>query len=124
MQSRDLDAVDLEHRRPIEHRWALIVGISTHKHKIGDLSYAHRDAEELCAMLQRPSGGGFERQRILLLTNEAATSAALNKALQSFLRKPGVDDLAIIYFAGHGFRDPDPDRPGAVYFVTHDTDPD
>jgi tetratricopeptide (TPR) repeat protein len=122
MQFRDHDPVEFIQRRPVGNRWAVIVGISKYKHRIGDLNYAHRDAEEFCALLQKPSGGGFDRTRILSLIDHAATTSALTKALRSFLKKPEVDDLVVLYFACHGFSDPD--RHNAVYFVTHDADPE
>lgn len=121
MQSRDHDAVEFVQRRPVGNRWAVIVGISKYKHKIGDLSYAHCDAEEFCALLQKPSGGGFDESRILKLIDQEATTEALYGALRAFLKNPEVDDLVVLYFACHGFSDPD--RRNAVYFVTHDTNP-
>lgn len=122
MKSRDHDAFEFIQRRPVGNRWAVVVGISKYKHKIGDLSYAHRDAEEFCALLQKPSGGGFDESRILKLIDQGATTSALTKALRSFLKKPEIDDLVVLYFACHGFSDPD--RHNAVYFVTHDADPE
>jgi hypothetical protein len=40
-------------------RWAIVVGISKYKHESLNLKYADRDAEELCKLLQTPSGGRF-----------------------------------------------------------------
>jgi uncharacterized caspase-like protein len=52
----------------------------------------------------------------------AATTAAITRALRSFLKKPARDDVVLLYFACHGA--PDVDRPNIVYLISHDTDPD
>ena len=100
--------------------WALIVGISKYKHDAWNLEYAHRDAETVADLIGTATGGKFTNIR--LLVNEQATSAALNRALKSFLKGPDQDDIVLLYFACHGT--PDPDRPGNIYLLTHDTEPD
>jgi len=102
-------------------RWAIVVGISKYKHESLNLKYADRDAEELCKLLQTPSGGGFEADHIVKLVNEDATTANITRALRSFLKKPAREDIVLIYFACHGA--PDIDRPNIVYLLTYDTDP-
>lgn len=102
-------------------RWAIVVGISKYKDERLNLKYADRDAEELVKVLESPSGGAFEKERIVKLVNEEATTANITRALRSFLKKPAKDDIVLIYFACHGA--PDLDRPGIVYLLTHDTDP-
>lgn len=102
-------------------RWAIVVGISKYKYESLNLKYADRDAEELCKLLQTPSGGGFEADHIVKLVNEDATTANITRALRSFLKKPAREDIVLIYFACHGA--PDIDRPNIVYLLTHDTDP-
>jgi uncharacterized caspase-like protein len=114
--------------RPVEfrNRWAVVVGISQYKFHTAasplNLSFAHRDAEELYELLLTPAGGAFEAKRIVKLIDASATAANIRKALFSFLKQPARDDLVLIYFACHGA--PDPDRPQNVYLVAHDTDPD
>jgi formylglycine-generating enzyme required for sulfatase activity len=102
-------------------RWAVIVGISKYQYSNLNLKYADRDAEDLYQLLLTPKGGGFQPDHIFKLTNEQATTAEINRALRSFLKKPAREDLVLIYFACHGA--PDPDRPSTVYLLTHDTDP-
>jgi len=41
-------------------------------------------------------------------------------ALKSWLTKVGPDDQVILFWAGHGY--PDPDDPEKVYLATFDTD--
>lgn len=102
------------------NRWAIVVGISKYKHDSLNPKYADRDAESLYNLLISRSGGGFEQDHIVKLTNEAATTANITRALRSFLKKPAREDLVLIYFACHG--GPDLDRPDNV-FLTHDSDP-
>jgi len=103
-------------------RWAVIIGISRYKYDRLNLRYADRDAEELYNLLLTPNGGGFKRDHICKLTNEDATTGNITWALRSFLKKPDREDLVVIYFACHGA--PDFDRPGNVYLLSHDSDPD
>jgi uncharacterized caspase-like protein/cytochrome c-type biogenesis protein CcmH/NrfG len=102
-------------------RWAIIVGISQYKDQSLNLKYADRDAEELYKLLLTPSGGAFEADHIIKLTNEDATTAKITRALRSFLKQPAKEDIVLIYFACHG--GPDSDRPDIIYLLTHDTDP-
>lgn len=101
------------------NRWAVVIGVSHYKDKTLDLKYADRDAEGLYEVLQTPSGGGFEKDKMLLLTNDSATTSNVTRGLRSFLKRPAREDLVIIYFAGHGA--PDPDRPKNLYLLTYDT---
>jgi tetratricopeptide (TPR) repeat protein len=102
-------------------RWAIIVGISKYKDESMNLKYADRDAEELYNLLLEPLGGGFKEDHIKKLLNEEATTAEITKALRSFLKKAGKDDIVTLYFACHG--SPDMDRPNNIYLLTYDTDP-
>ncbi|MEP0924371.1 SUMF1/EgtB/PvdO family nonheme iron enzyme [Leptolyngbya sp. ST-U4] len=122
--TRKLEPVDLNLYAQNQNcdRWAVIVGISRYKHNRLNLKYADRDAEELYNVLTTPTGGGFKREHICKLTNEEATTQNITRALRSFLKKPAREDLVVIYFACHGA--PDFDRPGNVYLLSHDSDPD
>jgi tetratricopeptide (TPR) repeat protein len=120
--ARHLRAAERPAYAALGDRWAVVVGVSRYQDARLNLRYADRDAEEFCQLLQTPSGGGFEKARIRELINEQATTAAVARALRSFLKQPAPEDLVLIYFACHGA--PDPDRPHNLYLLTHDTDPD
>ncbi|MCX6033045.1 MAG: caspase family protein [Chloroflexi bacterium] len=102
--------------------WAIIVGISRYQHEPWNLKYADRDAEELLRLIDSPVGGKYKEKHILTFVNEQATLPKIQGALRSFLQKPGRDDLVLLYFACHGT--PDPNRPGNIYLLTYDTDPE
>ncbi len=109
---------------PQGERWAVIIGISKYQNAgIRSLEYAHRDADSLYHLLQRPSGGGFKKDHIVHLTDSTATYANIRFALRSFLKQPKEGDLVLLYFACHGA--PDRDRPAneTVYLLPYDTDP-
>ncbi|GAA1061434.1 caspase family protein [Agromyces bracchium] len=77
----------------LANRWAIIVGISMYAHDRLNLAWANRDAKELYKLIQTPAGGGFEPERIELVIDEKATTAAITKALRSFLKKPAREDV-------------------------------
>ena len=111
-------------------RWAVVIGISQYKYNtawnpqkgIQDLRYAHQDARAFSDFLKSPAGGGFSDDRVVLLTNQAATVKEVRKAIGDFLAQSLEDDLVILFFAGHG--SPDPKNPQNLYLLCHDTEPD
>ncbi|HEX8200669.1 MAG TPA: caspase family protein, partial [Isosphaeraceae bacterium] len=118
---RDLRVVDEKTDSDYEFRelWALLVGISSYAHEPWNLSFADRDAEELSKLLKQAAFGGLDDVHMRVLLNEQATTAAVTRALRSFLRKPAPQDVVLLHFSCHGT--PDPDGLDEVYLVTHDT---
>jgi len=105
------------------HRYAVVIGISKFKDKnIPSLKYADRDANSFYDFLVSPTGGSFNKEDILLLTNENATLKNVKDGLTNFLKKAIDDDLVIVYIASHG--EPEPDRPQNLYLLAHDTELD
>jgi uncharacterized caspase-like protein len=115
--------VDPESLRSLETpRWAVLVGVSSYQDPRLRLQYAHRDVSELWRLLQTSACGRFADDRAQVLIDEGATTAAVTRAIRSFLQQAQPDDLVLIYFSGHSA--PDPARPRNLYFLTHDTNPD
>lgn len=82
---------------------AVVIGISDYlDEKRTDLNYAHRDAEVFAEFLQSKSGGNVPVENIKLLTNELATLAAIDDALDWLVEKTDSAYRAILYFSGHG----------------------
>jgi hypothetical protein len=105
-------------------RWAIVIGISDYQNQgVQDLQYADRDAQEFASFLLSPlSGmGGFDQDKVLLLTNEDATYRRIRSALFTFLKNPTEDDVVFVFWAGHG--SPDPDRLSDLYLLPYDADP-
>jgi WD40 repeat protein/uncharacterized caspase-like protein len=103
-------------------RWAVIVGVSEYGNPaIKNLAYADRDAKAFAEFLKSSAGGGFEEERVKLITNKDATLQNVKTALFNFLRQTVEKDLVVIYFAGHGA--PEPANPNNNYLLCYDTDP-
>lgn len=103
-------------------KFALIIGISRYKNNfkgIQNLEYADADARAIYEFLQQPAAGGFSKENMLLLSNEHATLARIREALTTFIARASVNDLLLIFFAGHGA--PDPFAPQNLYVIAHDT---
>ena len=103
-------------------KYALIIGVSRYKNNgkgINNLEFADVDATALYEFLQTPAAGKFARENMLLLTNEQATNASIREALTNFVARAAVNDLLLIFFAGHGAADPYASQN--LYVITHDT---
>lgn len=103
-------------------KWAVVIGISDYRHdaQIGDLRFAHRDAQAVRDFLVSPAGGEFRPERVMLLTDEQATNQEIRTALFSFLAETQREDLVLIFFAGHGFADPK--NTENFFFAAHDSE--
>ena len=101
--------------------WAVIVGISKYKYSgqngLTNLIFADDDAKAFANSLRNL---GWSEGHIKLLVNEKATERNIKIALESWLTKAGPNDQIVLFWAGHGF--PDPEDPEKVYFATYDTD--
>jgi uncharacterized caspase-like protein len=101
-------------------RYAVVIGVSRYRDPRLRLNYADKDAESFRDFLLDPNGGGVQAENLRFLENQDASVASIRSALFDFLIKPGPNDLAIIYFAGHGTADPR--RPDNYYLLGYDTD--
>ena len=102
-------------------RWAVIIGISNYKYSgqngLNNLIFADDDAKAFARTLQRL---GWSDSHINILINKKATQRNILIALESWLTKAGPNDQIVLFWAGHGF--PDPEDPEKVYFACYDTD--
>jgi len=100
--------------------WAVIVGLSKYenagKDGLGNLIFADNDAIEFARTLKTM---GWSESNIKLLINEDATKRNIEIAIESWLTKSGPQDQIILFWAGHGY--PDPENQEKVYFTTYDT---
>lgn len=101
--------------------WAVIIGISKYKYSgqkgLANLIFADDDAKAFSRVL---GNLGWSESHIKLLVNEKATQRNIMIALESWLTKAGPNDQIVLFWAGHGFHDPE--DPEKVYFACHDTD--
>jgi len=107
------------------NKYAVLIGISNYKDdSIPDLRYARADAEGLYEVLISENGG-FSRENIRLLVDDAATLTAIKSAIGTWLsRKVQPDDTVLLFYSGHGGIDIDPSGKEAdgmnKYLIPHD----
>ncbi|MDM0110017.1 caspase family protein [Variovorax sp. J22R24] len=70
------------------------------------------DAKELRAVLEDPSLGNFNVQ-----TLHNCVCGEAREKLEEFFGERTHDDLTLLYFSGHGYRD----DSGSLHFIVHDT---
>jgi hypothetical protein len=103
-------------------KFAVLVGVSWYRHNesgLGNLQYADADALAVRSWLRTAEGGDFKDEDIECLTNNNATLAAVESAVNRFLTKAGENDLIYLFLAGHGA--PDPYDRQRLYFLLHDS---
>jgi len=102
-------------------KWAIIIGISKYKYSgkygLTNLIFADDDARAFESVLRSL---GWSESHIKILINEEATERNIKISLESWLSKAGINDHVVLFWAGHGF--PDPEDPEKVYFSCYDTD--
>jgi uncharacterized caspase-like protein len=115
--------------------WAVLIGVSRYKngdqnlggYQIQNLKSAADDAQAIYEFLRSEEGGSFPEDHIILLKDENATKAEVEKALAK-LKETKPDDFFITFIAAHGVLAPRFDtKIGKTveipYFVLYDTDP-
>jgi len=102
-------------------KWAVIIGISRYqfsgKNRLKNLIFADEDAIAFARTLIRL---GWNENHIRKLVNKNATKRNIAIALESWLTKAGPNDQITLFWAGHGY--PNPEDPEKVYFACYDTD--
>jgi len=106
----------------VRQKYALVVGVGTFRDPaIPHLQYAAKDAKDFAAALLDPKYGNFVRENVTVLTDEAATRAAILNAMQQLFLQAQEDDLVVLYVSSHG----SPGKKemglaGVGYIVTYD----
>ncbi len=82
---------------------AVVIGISNYQDPvIPDLRFVDKDAIAFANFLRSPAGGNVQPENLMLLTNEQATMAQMVAAFDWLMDESGENDIAVIYFSGHG----------------------
>ncbi len=89
-------------------RIALLIGVQDYADPaLAGLKYPDKDAEDLGAVLQSPTLGGFDQ--VFVVHGEAATtSAAITHAFEVATANLGREDTFVLYLSGHGTLTLDP----------------
>ena len=94
--------------------WALLIGIDGYK-EWKSLRYPVSDVNAFKKIiLQRYC---FDPRHVVERCNEEATKRGINESMERLLDKLGKDDSLLIYYSGHGYKNP---RTGVGYWIPHD----
>jgi uncharacterized caspase-like protein len=92
-------------------------GVSRYVEQRYQLQFASKDAQDLLNALRQGEGKAFSAAYHLALLDEDAPREKI-LAARRFISRAGVDDIVVVFFAGHGLLD----RDATFYFATVDTD--
>ncbi|MGI2907360.1 caspase, EACC1-associated type [Tolypothrix sp. VBCCA 56010] len=96
-------------------KYALLIGISEYQSKpLKPLPGVVKDIEAMQRVLQDSKTGGFDEVKLLPNPDSDAMRSEIE---QLFMEKCQTDDIVLLYFSGHGYRDED----GNLFFVSHNT---
>ncbi len=93
-------------------------GVSSYQNPELNLSYAHKDALDLGAAL-RGFSGQYGTLHVNTFTDAQVTVDTIKKA-KDFVKDAGVDDVVVLFIAGHGVYSQGEDA--TYYYLTHDAD--
>lgn len=93
------------------------IGVSDYQDAAYNLGYAAKDARDFTEMITKHCSSTFGDVKVRNLTDAEATADNL-KGLRDFFAQAGVDDVAILFYAGHGVLDSELE----YYLATHDMD--
>ncbi|MDR3636239.1 MAG: caspase family protein [Isosphaeraceae bacterium] len=103
-------------------QWALLIGVEKYQ-KARPLAFTINDVKVLSKTLHERNG--IDDDALLAITDDALsprlrpTRANMLEEIPRWLSRIGRDDRLIVYFSGHGFRDP----AGKLYLAPIDIDP-
>jgi WD40 repeat protein len=93
--------------------YVVSIGVSKHKESKYDLNYAEKDAKDIAASFKQNTY--FRDVKTKTLTNEQVTLENLAQ-IKPFLEEADINDVVILFVAGHGVLNADFD----YYFASHD----
>jgi len=99
--------------------YLLAFGVSKYQNPEYNLQYAAKDANDLAQTIERLKGKGYANIYTKVLTNEQVTPDAI-KASKDFVKNAKPDDTFILFIAGHGMHDSDPEA--TYYYLTSNAD--
>jgi len=103
-----------EERKPV--LYLVTVGVSSYADNLLNLEFPSKDARDLASMFLRSKR--YASVKVRSWEDESAERAMLS-GMGDFLADAAADDVAIMFFAGHGLRN----AAGEYFFAAHDIDP-
>lgn len=97
----------------------LAIGISKYKNRQQTLNFASSDARSFAEVLRAQGKSLFSKIIVKTLVDADATRAnVIDRGLEWIARRARKGDVAVIFVAGHGIRDPSSDD---YYFLAYDS---
>ncbi|MBN1815589.1 MAG: caspase family protein [Anaerolineae bacterium] len=96
---------------------ALIIGIGSYAHPVGNIPISVSDAQAVQAVLCDPQRCGYPPAQVTLLHDAQTTRQGIVAALDSLAGSLSADDTFVLYYCGHGEYGED----GDYYLTAHDT---
>jgi len=87
--------------QPSKH--ALLIGVSSYGEGLQPIPSARLDVEALAEVLRDPQLGNFPSDQVVVLQDPQRTP--MERAVEQLFANRDPDDLLLLYFSGHGFRD-------------------
>ncbi|GAB4198902.1 MAG: hypothetical protein OHK0022_18660 [Roseiflexaceae bacterium] len=98
-----------------QNTWVFVVGLLEWKHEDMFASFPQENRRD--AMLVEFFGSsGVPESQITYLQDRQGTSSRIQELLEEQLPKAGPNDLLVLYYCGHGWREDD----GSAYFASYD----
>ncbi len=97
--------------------YIIAVGVSNYQQSIYNLGFAAKDASDIVSFFKTFEGKQFGNIHILSLINEDAIAGNIIGA-KEFFKKSSIDDLVLLFLAGHGIID----SKYNFFFGTYDVD--
>ena len=91
---------------------ALLIGVSEYEPGLTPLPASVKDIQVIAKVLQHPEMGGFAEADIQKLENPDPQK--MQEGIETLFSDRRKDDLAIVYFSGHGIKD----ESGKLYLAT------
>ena len=82
---------------------ALLIGVSSYGEGLTPIPSARLDVEALAQVLRDPQLGGFSHDQVVVLQDPQRTP--MERAVELLFANRDPEDLLLLYFSGHGFRD-------------------
>ena len=99
--------------------YALVIGVADYVNPDYKLGLPAKDAKDFASALQHQKGGLYSDVTVQVLTDRAATVAAIKDGLDWLTHITTARDVAVLYFAGHGEVE---QRSGKFYLLPAEAD--
>src|SRR6185295_18007610 len=96
----DRAAPEVERDMDLTNAHAVVIGVSQYRRVQPLPSVA--DAESVAGVLRDPDAGGYDPANVVLLQESDATREQILDELDRLGREARPDEIALVYFSGHG----------------------